>query len=60
MNNAVIIDCHYCDNAVCNSPTDPKCECYCDDGYYSHHVYDSKTEAEECLWFRFCDIFPKL
>lgn len=54
-----IIDCHYCECAMCHEK-DGYCDCYAQDGgYFDHHVEDSKKEAENCLWFKFCDIFPK-
>lgn len=51
-------DCHYCEYACC---TDEKSsvDCYVEDNaYFDHHVTDS-SEAEDCEWFRYCDIFPK-
>ena len=54
-----VIDCHYCEWAMCQDENDG-CNCCVEDfGYFSHHVEDSKKEAENCEWFKFCDIFPK-
>lgn len=51
-------DCHYCEYVMCedkNSTVD----CYVEDNcYFDHHVKDGK-EAEQCEWFKYCDIFPK-
>ena len=53
-----IVDCHYCEYAMCSDVND-KVDCYVDDfAYFDHHVEDS-GEAKDCSWFRFCDIFPK-
>ena len=54
----IIVDCHYCEEAACIS-ADSGCNCYNDFGYFDHTVEDSKREAEECPFFRYCDIFPK-
>lgn len=51
-------DCHYCEFAIC---TDNKSDvdCYAEDNcYFDHHVTDS-SEAEQCSWFEYCDVFPK-
>lgn len=57
--NSIVIDCHYCEYAICQDP-DGACDCYVDDEcYFDHHVEDSKAEAESCNNFRFCNIFPK-
>ena len=54
-----IRDCHYCDYGMCAN-SDSKVDCYVEDfGYFSHHVEDSRKEAEECEWFKYCDSFPK-
>ena len=53
-----IVDCHYCENAMCADATG-WCDCYNDDGYFDHTVKDSKLEAEQCPFFSFCDSFPK-
>lgn len=53
-----IVDCHYCENAMCMD-SNGWCQCYADEGFFSHDVKDSKKEAEECEWFEYCDIFPK-
>ena len=54
----IIRDCHYCEHACCQSEED-WCDCYVEDnGYFDHHVEDS-SEAENCPWFEFSDIFPK-
>ena len=54
-----IRDCHYCEYACCDD-ADGWCDCYVEDGaYFSHHVVDSKKEAEKCEWFEYCDVFPK-
>lgn len=54
-----ICDCHYCEYAACES-ADGGCDCYGEDfAYFDHKVKDTKKEAEECEWFKFCDIFPK-
>ncbi len=54
-----IIDCHYCEYAMCQNKDD-LCDCYVEDnGYFDHHIENSKVEAENCNWFKFCDIFPK-
>lgn len=54
-----IVDCHYCEYAVCdNAKSD--CDCYVDDfSHFDHKVKDSKREAIECNSFSYCDIFPK-
>ena len=57
-NNEQIIDCHYCEEATCTDATG-WCNCNGDFGYFDHEVKDSKKEAEECPFFRYCDIFPK-
>ena len=58
-NEQEIIDCHYCEWAMCQDK-DSECDCYVEDfGYFSHHVEDEQKEAESCLWFKFCGIFPK-
>lgn len=53
-----IIDCHYCEHAYCEN-ADGWCKCYSDDGYFSHDIENSKEEAENCLSFEYCNIFPK-
>lgn len=54
-----IIDCHYCEYAMCQDEKS-SVDCYVEDNcYFSHHVKDSKKEAENCLDFEFCDSFPK-
>lgn len=54
-----IIDCHYCEWAACQDAEGWR-DCYVEDfGYFSHSVEDSKKEAENCLWYKFCDVFPK-
>lgn len=50
-------DCHYCENALCMD-ANSDCACFADDGYFDHHVFDSK-EAETCESFVYSDIFPK-
>ena len=57
-NTEEIIDCHYCEHAGCEDSTG-WCQCYNDDGYFSHSIKDSKKEAKDCDFFEFCDIFPK-
>lgn len=58
-NKEKVVDCHYCNYACCESE-DSWVSCYVEDfAYFSHNVKDSKKEAAECEWFRFCDIFPK-
>ena len=55
-----IVDCHYCEYVMCQDK-DSLCDCYVEDyAYFDHHVKDSKIEAENCSWFEFCDIFPKI
>lgn len=45
-----IIDCHYCEYAMCIDEYN-KVDCYVDDfAYFDHHVEDS-SEAKECSWF---------
>ena len=57
--NEQIVDCHYCVHSCC-SDKESNVDCYVDDfSYFSHHVVDSKKEAEKCRWFMYCDIFPK-
>lgn len=52
------IDCHYCEYAMTNSPSD-SVDCYVEDfAYFDHHIKDSK-EAENCDCFEYSDIFPK-
>jgi len=52
-------DCHYCNYACC-SDANSDVSCYVEDGgYFSHYVTDSKKEAEECRYFKYCDCFPK-
>ncbi len=52
-------DCHYCEWCMCVDENDDKAACYVEDnGYFDHNIIDSK-EAENCLWFIFCDTFPK-
>ena len=54
-----IIDCHYCVYASCEDATG-WCDCYVEDNcYFDHEVKNSKKEAEECIWFEFCDYFPR-
>lgn len=56
--NDKIIDCHYCEYALCSSPTS-YVDCYCEDNcYFDHKVIDS-NEAKDCWMFEYCDIFPK-
>lgn len=53
-----IMNCHYCEYAMC---TDENSEvnCYIDDfAYFDHHIEDS-GEAKSCERFEFCDVFPK-
>ena len=39
-NEQEIIDCHYCEWAMCQDK-DSECDCYVEDfGYFSHHVED--------------------
>lgn len=53
------VDCHYCEWAMCQDKNS-ECDCYVEDfGYFSHRVEDSKKEAENCSWFKFCGVFPK-
>ena len=53
-----IVDCHYCEYAMCHD-ANGKVDCYVDDfAYFDHHVEDS-SEAQNCSWFYFCDTFPK-
>lgn len=55
-----VVDCHYCNYACTDSPTASRVDCYVEDGsYFDHHVRDAKEEAENCSWFRYCDLFPK-
>lgn len=57
--NEDIIDCHYCNYAMCQDEN-AKVDCYVEDNrYFSHHVENSKEEAGNCPWFEFCDVFPK-
>lgn len=58
MNKDIIVDCHYCEYATCESPTS-WCDCSVEDGCYFDHIVTDSKEAEECDWFEFCDIFPK-
>ncbi|MCM1223439.1 MAG: hypothetical protein NC548_54220 [Lachnospiraceae bacterium] len=54
-----IIDCHYCEYSMCQDEKS-SADCYAEDNcYFSHHVEDSKKEAENCPDFEFCDILPK-
>ncbi len=56
-NESEIVDCHYCEYAMCHDENS-KVDCYVDDfAYFDHHVKDS-SEAKDCSWL-FCDIFPK-
>ena len=58
MNDNKIIDCHYCEYAMCYD-NKSECDCYCEDNcYFDHHIKDSK-EALNCSMFEYCDIFPK-
>lgn len=60
MKKKEIVDCHYCEYAICMDKNS-NCDCYAeDDCYFDHHVKNSKEEAENCNMFKFCDIFPKL
>ena len=59
MTKDIIVDCHYCEEALCSSPDDDWCDCYGDFGWFDHKVIDSKKEAENCSLFKYCDIFPK-
>lgn len=57
--NEFIIDCHYCEYAVCDDDKS-LVDCYSDDnGYFDHSVKNSRKEAEECNMFEFCSVFPK-
>jgi hypothetical protein len=56
--NKEIVDCHYCNYGFCADSTS-KVDCYCADGeYFDHEVTDPK-EAENCIFFMYCDSFPK-
>jgi len=51
-------DCHYCEFAMCQDDKSDV-DCYVEDfAYFDHHVEDS-TEAIDCEWFEYCDVFPK-
>ena len=59
MKKEIIVDCHYCNYAVCHDENS-EVDCYVEDFcYFDHHVKDSKKEAEACNDFIFCDSFPK-
>lgn len=54
-----IKDCRYCEYASTTSADCEWCDCYVEDyNYFDHHVKDF-SEAKNCEFFEYCDIFPK-